>query len=84
MFFLMFDDIIKYLISITNKFLIIEWIDPNDCAIKSLNHIKKRKKSDDDEYNTKNFEIAIKKLTTIISKENADRPTRTIYVLKKI
>ena len=77
-----FDSIISYLISLTNKFLIIEWVDPNDGAIKSLNHIKKRQKDNDEEYNTKNFEIAIKKFTTIISKENVDGSTRTIYVLR--
>ena len=79
-----FISIISYLISLTNKFLIIEWIHPNDRAIKSLNHIKKRGQKNDEEYNTPNFEIAIKKFSTIISKENADCSTRTVYVLEKL
>lgn len=79
-----FNSIISYLISLTNKLLIIEWIDPNDGAIKLLNHIKKRRKETDEEYNTHNFENAIKKVSTIISKENADCSTRTIYVLEKL
>ena len=79
-----FDSIISYLISFTKKFLIIEWVDPNDSAIKSLNHIKKRGKITDEEYNTSNFEIAIKKFSTIKLKKNADCSTRTIYVLKKL
>ena len=79
-----FNSIISYLISITNKILIIEWVDPTDQAIKSLNHIKKRQKKTDEEYNTTNFEKAVKNFTTILSKENADRATRTIYVLEKL
>ena len=79
-----FISIISYLISLTNKFLIIEWIHPNDNAIKLFNHIKKRGKKTDEEYNTTNFENAIKKFSTIISKKNADGSTRTIYVLEKL
>ena len=77
-----FISIISYLTSLTNNILIIEWIHPNDKAIKSLNHIKKRQRETDEEYNTKNFEAAIKKFSNIISKEDADRSTRTVYVLK--
>lgn len=79
-----FDSIISYLISLTNKYLVIEWVDPEDIAIKKLNHIKKRKEANDEDYTSLNFENSIKKFTTIISKENADRPTRTIYVLEKL
>lgn len=79
-----FISIISYLISLTNKFLVIEWIHPNDVAIKYLNHIKRRGKEGDEEYNTQNFEIAIKKFANIVSKENADSSTRTMYVLEKI
>lgn len=78
-----FDSIISYLISFTRKFLIIEWVDPDDIAIKTLNHIKKRNKKNDEEYNKKNFEIAIQKSFNIVSKKNADRLSRTIYVLEK-
>ena len=79
-----FNIILEYLISLTNKYLIIEWIDPTDKAIRSLNHIKKRKRKNDESYNTINFEKAIKNFATIISKKGADRSTRTIYVLKKL
>lgn len=79
-----FNSIMSYLISLTNKILVIEWIHPNDSAIKKLNHIEKRKKGADEEYNTQNFETAINKVANIISKKNADRSTRTIYVLEKI
>lgn len=79
-----FNLIISYLIQLTNKLLVIEWIDPNDVAIRELNHIKRRQKETDEEYTTQNFETAIKQYTNIISKENADMPTRTIYVLEKL
>lgn len=79
-----FISILSYLISLTNKFLIIEWVHQNDVAIKCLNHIKRRGKEGDEEYNTRNFEIAIKKIATIKSKVNADRSTRTVYVLEKL
>lgn len=79
-----FNSIMSYLISLTKKFLIIEWIHPDDGAIRTLNHIKKRQKKNDEEYNTYNFEVAINQFATIISKENADGLTRTIYVLEKI
>lgn len=78
-----FDKIISYLDSISNNFLIIEWVDPMDRAIKSLNHIKKRGKIDDEEYCTENFEKSIKKFTTIVSKEAIDGKHRIIYILKK-
>jgi len=78
-----FNSIISYLDSITDKYLIIEWIHPNDVAIRSLNHIKKREKEHDEEYNTVNFENAVKEYATIISKHNTDSSTRTSYVLKK-
>ena len=79
-----FPDIISYLISLSKKFLVIEWIHPNDSAIKTLNHIKKRAQETDEEYNTSNFESAIAKFSRIISKKNADCSTRTIYVLEKL
>ena len=76
-----FDSIMSYLISMTNKILVIEWIDPRDGAISNLHHITKRKLDDDEPYNTENFEIAIKKFSTIISKKNSDGPHRIIYTL---
>jgi len=79
-----FNSIMKYLVPLTNKYLVIEWIHPNDGAIKSFNHIKKRYRKEDEAYTTKNFEIAVKQYTNIISKKNADSSTRTIYVLQKL
>ena len=57
-------------------------IDPNDQCIKSFNHIKKRGQKTDEEYNTQNFEIAIKKFTNINLK--IKWPNDIIYENKKI
>tara|TARA_B110001452_G_scaffold237123_1_gene216786 strand:- start:161 stop:880 length:720 start_codon:yes stop_codon:yes gene_type:complete len=79
-----FDKITEYLLSMTNNYLILEWISENDGAIRSLNHIKKRKKKDDEHYCTENFEKSIKKNFTILSNTVVDGQTRIIYILKKI
>ena len=75
-----FDSIISYLCSITNKYLAIEWVDPNDGSIKHLNHINRNKKENDEEYNTINFERALNKKYSIILKKNVEYKTRTIYL----
>jgi 2-polyprenyl-3-methyl-5-hydroxy-6-metoxy-1,4-benzoquinol methylase len=79
-----FDSIIKYLLSLTNNYLIIEWIAENDGAIRGFNHIKKHSKDGDEEYNTLNFEKSILKYTKIISKKAVDCDTRVIYVLRHL
>jgi len=76
-----FDKITEYLLSMTNNYLIIEWICPTDPAIKSLNHINRRKKKDDENYCTENFEKSIKKYFTIFSNTQVDGSTRIIYIL---
>lgn len=78
-----FDDILKYLVNITDKILVIEWVDPSDIAIQSFNHINKNANSNDEEYCTANFEKALLKYGTIISKEAADGPSRIIYTVQK-
>ncbi len=80
-----FDSIVRYLISFTKKYIVIEWVDNEDPAIRSLNHIKKRQKKDDEKYNTNNFEKAIKKYMEIISKKPINgTKTRVIYVLRSL
>lgn len=80
-----FDSIVRYLISFTKKYIVIEWVDNEDSAIRCLNHIKKRQKKDDEEYNTNNFEKAIKKYMEIISKKPINgTKTRVIYVLRSL
>lgn len=78
-----FDKIIEYLLKITNKYLIIEWVSEEDGAIKSFQHIERNMNPGDEEYTTDNFEKSVNKFTTIMSKQPVDgNGTRTIYLLK--
>tara|TARA_B100001287_G_C22671220_1_gene525358 strand:+ start:1553 stop:2266 length:714 start_codon:yes stop_codon:yes gene_type:complete len=79
-----FDSIISYLQSFTNNYLLIEWVAPNDGAIRILNHIKRNEKTDDEAYTTENFENAINKAFRIVSKSAVDCSTRILYCCKKI
>ena len=79
-----FDSILKYLIQLTNNFLVIEWISENDSAITSFNHIKRSKNDGDEEYNTINFEKSVKKFAKIVSTQIVEDKTRIVYVLQKI
>ena len=77
-----FDKIIEYLLKITNKYLIIEWVSEEDGAIKSFQHIERNMNPGDEEYTTDNFEKSVNKFTTIMSKQPVDgNGTRTIYLL---
>jgi len=78
-----FDNIMDYLIPLSNNYLIIEWISENDSCIVKFNHIKKRYKDGDADYNTENFEKSILKYSKIISKVKGENNTRIFYILKK-
>lgn len=79
-----FDSIMEYLLSATNKYLVIEWISENDGAINSFNHIKRSRNPRDEEYTTANFERSINKYARIMSKQAVDGGgTRIIYVLQR-
>lgn len=79
-----FDGIFAYLKSITNEYLLIEWIDIDDGAIKSFNHIKFNQDIIKEEYNVINFEKSIlKHFKEIISKQTLDGNTRILYIIKK-
>lgn len=79
-----FDKIIQYLLLSSKKYLVIEWICENDPAIKYFNHIKRNKKTGDEEYTTANFEKSINKYLKIISKRVVDGETRIIYVMHTV
>ena len=78
-----FNSIISYLINFTNKYLVIEWVDPEDDAIKILNHINTRRKSEDEEYNKKNFEMSLNKYAKILDTRVCGRSTRQIYIVER-
>ena len=79
-----FDDIFIYLKPYINKYLMIEWIHPNDDAIQSFNHINYNKSIHREEYNTPNFEKSlIKNIGNIINKIELEGSTRILYIVKK-
>ena len=79
-----FDSIIEYLLTSTQKYMVIERVSVDDIVIKSLDLASKREKQSGENYNTENFEKAVKKHRIIISKGNVDSPSRAMYVLHKI
>lgn len=77
-----FDRITYYLTKLTNKYLIIEWITPEDSCILTFKHIERNSLETDEIYSTENFEKSINKYGIIVSKEKVDSNTRIIYVIK--
>tara|TARA_B110000208_G_scaffold77208_1_gene98924 strand:+ start:5379 stop:11732 length:6354 start_codon:yes stop_codon:yes gene_type:complete len=78
-----FDDIFKYIKPYINNYLLIEWIDTEDPAIKSFNHIDFNKKIQNQEYNKINFEDSLKKnIGNIIETIEVDGPTRILYIVE--
>ena len=74
-----FEDIFKYLSSITNNILLIEWISERDNAIRGFGHITKNKQN----YTTANFNNSIVKYFKLLKKIELDGATRILYVAEK-
>jgi hypothetical protein len=78
------ENIIKHLSQITNKVLILEWIDPKDEAIKQFNHIDFNQHLQTGKYDLNVFlECSRKyfKKTELLTK--SDVKTRNLYILWK-
>lgn len=74
-------EIIRMVRQNTKKMLIIEWVDNNDYAIKSFNHIKFNKESQKSPYTLANFEEALNLHFTRVTKlQHTNTTTRVIYV----
>lgn len=77
-----FDKIFRYLKESVNKYLIIEWIDPSDRAIGSLNHISFNKDVHTQQYNKTNFEKSLtENIGKIISIDRINK-TRHLYIVE--
>ena len=74
-----FEEIFKYLSSITNNILLIEWISERDNAIRGFGHITKNKQN----YTTANFNNSIVKYFKLLKKIELDGATRILYVVEK-
>lgn len=79
-----FDKIFSYISDYIGKYLLIEWVSPEDGCIKQFNHISFNKNYHSEEYNVENFEKSLKKnIGKIISKEPLEGKTRILYIVKK-
>jgi len=78
-----FNAIMKYLFGGVGKFLLIEWVDRNDVAIRSFHHLDRNNNPTKEEYNVENFERALQKYGTILSSKAVDGSTRVMYLVEK-
>jgi hypothetical protein len=78
-----FDKIFQYLKPYINKYLLIEWVDNLDSAIRKFNHINYNINTHQEKYNVANFEKSlIKNIGTIINRIELDGKTRILYIVK--
>lgn len=75
-----FDKIIKYLRKYTKKILIIEWINPDDVAIKVFHHINFNTDVIKEQYTRENFLKTLYKYFTTVEKGYSVRTTREIFI----
>jgi len=78
-----FDPIFEYVSSITNKYLVIEWVDPKDRAISYFKHTSHNKDIVKEEYCKCNFEKSLNKYFRVVRKELDVTPTRLLYICSK-
>lgn len=77
-----FNVIAKYLLDSTKKFLLIEWVDPMDPAIRIFHHLNCNRKPTKQVYSVENFELALSQYGVIISKKSVDGPSRVMYLVQ--
>ena len=75
-----FDQISSYLHSLANKYLIIEWVNPNDLAIKAFKHTSFNKSIIKEPYNKENFLASLKKYFGTVEKVLSVHATRELYL----
>jgi len=77
------DRIIEKLGQLTNYMLIIDWVSPDDEAIKFFKHLDFNKQLIREEYNIDNFEKALSRHFIRHAKLKNIRPTRVLYTVFK-
>ena len=76
-----FDRIMDYIKTAANEVIIIEWVDPNDPAIKSFHHTECGATSQEP-YDVDGFERALRRVGTIQNRwELPERRTRVMYTV---
>lgn len=75
-----FDKIFEYLKQIVGKYLIIEWVNPNDPAIKMFKHTQFNKEIIKESYTKDNFLKSIKKYFNTVEKIYQVNGSRELYL----
>lgn len=78
-----FENIFTYLYSITNKYLLLEWVAPNDPAIGALKHTSANVEVQKEPYELERFLLAGQRFFGTIDARIDSTPTRCIYVFRK-
>jgi SAM-dependent methyltransferase len=78
-----FASIYRYLYAHTNRYLLIEWVDPKDPAIGHLHHISANPEHHREPYERSGFEAAGLRYFGAIDAKIDTTPTRCIYVFRK-
>lgn len=79
-----FDLIFEEVKEKVGDYLLIEWVDPKDGAIKFFNHTSYNKEVIKEEYNVENFEKSIlKNFSSIENRIKLDGDYRVLYIIKK-
>jgi hypothetical protein len=78
-----FERILRYLFEYTNKILVIEFVEPNDAAIREFGHTKKCSGTNIKEpYTLANFRAAITKTGGVILRTQRVEATRVEYTIR--
>lgn len=75
-----FDEIISYVRGLTNKYLVIEWVNPNDPAIRSFKHITFNKNIIKQPYTRENFLNSLNKHFSNVQKVHSVTTTRELFL----
>lgn len=79
-----FDLIFEEIKEKVGDYLLIEWVDPKDGAIKFFNHTSYNKEVIKEEYSVENFEKSIlKNFSSIEDRIKLDGEYRVLYIIKK-
>ena len=77
-----FAAIFKYLYPVVGRFLLVEWIDRFDPAVKSFNHLTCSGSDYREMYTLSKFEQEVQKFANILEKDPTRGPSRILYVLE--
>ena len=75
-----FDEIIEYLRGLTTRYMLIEWVNPNDAAIKVFHHTSFNKSIIKEPYTRDNFLDSVKKYFSSVERVYSVNTTRELFL----